>query len=172
MNLVRVVVVGCGNMGSSHARAYTHLQGFKLVGLVDRSPEKAQSLSAALGGVSIYSSLGEATAAAHPDAAAICTYPETHHALATGSLDAGLHVFVEKPLAVTVEQAEEIARAAEKMKKKVVVGYILRHHPAWQRFIEEARQLGKPLLGPFHHLTEGVVLSLAGKLNQVGRAFQ
>ena len=57
VNAVRVVVVGCGNMGSSHARAYAHLAGFKLVGLVDRSVEKAKSLAAELGGVPVCSSL-------------------------------------------------------------------------------------------------------------------
>ena len=146
MNTVRVVVVGCGTMGSSHARAYAHLQGFALAGLVDRSLQKAEALSQELGNVPLYSSLEEAFTVAHPDAAAICTYPETHHSLAVASIEAGMHVFIEKPLAMTVEQAEEIARVAEKMRKKVVVGYILRHHPAWQRFIEEARQLGKPLV--------------------------
>jgi len=146
VNAVRVVVVGCGNMGSSHARAYAHLAGFKLVGLVDRSVEKAQSLAAELGGVPVCSSLDEAVVAARPDAAAICTYPETHHSLVLKSLAAGMHVFVEKPLAVTVDQAEEIARIAGASRKKVVVGYILRHHPAWQRLIEEARELGKPLV--------------------------
>lgn len=146
MNTVRVVVVGCGTMGSSHARAYAHLQGFALVGLVDRSLQKAEPLSRELGNVPLYSSLEEAITVAHPDATAICTYPETHHGLAVASIEAGMHVFIEKPLAMTVEQAEEIARVAEKMRKKVVVGYILRHHPAWQRFIEEARQLGKPLV--------------------------
>ena len=146
MNTVRVVVVGCGTMGSSHARAYAQLQGFELVGLVDRSMEKAKSLSQELGGISLYASLEEAIAASHPNAVSICTYPETHYDIAMKSLGAGMHVFIEKPLAVTVEQGEEIARAAQSMRKKVVVGYILRHHPAWQRFIEEARQLGKPLV--------------------------
>jgi len=146
MNTVRVVVVGCGTMGSSHARAYAHLEGFTLAGLVDRSVEKARRLAQDLGGVPLYSSLEEAVGSAHPDAAAICTYPETHHALTLKALAAGLHVFVEKPIAASVAEAEEIAHTARQAQKKVVVGYILRHHPAWQRFIEEARQLGKPLV--------------------------
>jgi len=146
MNTIRVVVVGCGTMGSSHARAYAHLEGFTLAGLVDRSAERAGLLAQELGGVPLYSSLEEAIRSASPDAAAICTYPETHHELTLKALTAGLHVFVEKPLASTVAEAEEIARTARQTLKKVVVGYILRHHPAWQRFIEEARQLGKPLV--------------------------
>ncbi|MBF8293891.1 MAG: gfo/Idh/MocA family oxidoreductase [Bacteroidetes bacterium] len=143
---MRVVVVGCGNMGSSHARAYTQLQGFDLVGLLDRSKERAQKLSTELGNVPLYSSLKEAVASSRADAVAICTYPETHYELTLQSLLAGLHVFVEKPIAGTVREAEEIALLAEEKKNKVVVGYILRHHPAWQRFVEEARQLGAPLV--------------------------
>ncbi len=146
MEALRVVVVGCGNMGSSHARAYARVKGFALVGLVDRSAERAARLGAELGGVPVYPSLDAAIVSASPDAVAVCTYPETHHELTIKALDAGLHVFVEKPLAGTVEEAEQIAARAITSGKKVVVGYILRHHPAWQRFIEEARTLGKPLV--------------------------
>jgi predicted dehydrogenase len=142
----RVVVVGCGNMGSSHARAYANLGGFTLAALVDRSREKAGRLAEELGGVPVYDSLREAIASARPDAAAICTYPETHPDLTLQALEARLHVFVEKPLAPSVAGAEEVVRKAGETRRKVVVGYILRHNPAWQRFIEEARQLGKPLV--------------------------
>jgi len=146
MEALKVVVVGCGNMGSSHARAYARVRGFALAGLVDRSAGRAALLGAELGGVPAFPSLEAAIASASPDAVAVCTYPETHHELTLTALDAGLHVFVEKPLAGTVEEAEQIAARAIQSGKKVVVGYILRHHPAWQRFIEEARTLGKPLV--------------------------
>ena len=58
----------------------------------------------------------------------------------------GCHVFIEKPLADSVEGAERVAAAAKKSNKKLVVGYILRHHPSWQRFIELTGELGKPLV--------------------------
>ena len=145
MRSQRVVVVGCGNMGSSHARAYANLRGFTLAALVDRSREKAARLAEELGGVPVSDSLQEAIASAHPDAACICTYPETHPALTLQALEARLHVFVEKPLAPSVAGAEEVVRRAGETRRKVVVGYILRQNPAWQRFIEEARQLGNPL---------------------------
>jgi predicted dehydrogenase len=99
-----------------------------------------------LGAVPIYASFGEALGSAKPDAVAVCTYPETHHQFTLAALQAGLHVFVEKPLAGTVREAEEIVQTAGRTGRKVVVGYILRYHPAWQRFIEEARLLGKPLV--------------------------
>ena len=142
----RVIVVGCGTMGSSHARSYAKLGGFALAALVDRSREKAERLSNELGGVPVFESFAAAIARARADAAAICTHPESHAALALQALDGGLHVFVEKPIASSVREAEEVVRKARSCGRKVVVGYILRHHPAWQRFIEEARLLGKPLV--------------------------
>ncbi len=58
----------------------------------------------------------------------------------------GAHVFVEKPLAETVADAERVVAAARRTGKKLVVGYILRHHPSWTKFIELARTLGTPLV--------------------------
>lgn len=146
MALLRVVVVGCGNMGSSHARAYRHLDGFHLVGLVDSSTARGEALAGELGGVPVMATLDQALETVRPEAAAVCTYPDTHHSLVMQALGAGLHTFVEKPLATTVAEAEDIVRESTRRDRRVVVGYILRHHPAWQRFIEEARTLGKPLV--------------------------
>ncbi|MGO8658336.1 Gfo/Idh/MocA family oxidoreductase, partial [Rhizobium ruizarguesonis] len=53
-------------------------------------------------------------------------------------------VFVEKPLATTVADAERVVAAAGKAGRKLVIGYILRHHPSWMKLIEEARKLGPP----------------------------
>src|SRR5690606_25820738 len=74
------------------------------------------------------------------------TYPDTHEEYAIEALNRGCHIFVEKPLADTVEGAERVAEAAKKAGKKLVVGYILRHHPSWERFVELSRELGKPLV--------------------------
>ncbi len=143
---IRVVVIGCGNMGSSHARAYKMLDGFELVGLADRNPEVRDRLASELGGVAQFDNLNAAINATQPQAAAICTYPDTHAEFAIKSLNANLHVFVEKPIAQTVSQAREVVALAQTKGKKVVVGYILRQHPAWMQFIEIARTLGKPLV--------------------------
>ena len=58
----------------------------------------------------------------------------------------GCHIFMEKPIAKTVAEAEEVARVAKETKRKLVIGYILRVHPAWKKFIELAQTLGKPLI--------------------------
>ena len=61
-------------------------------------------------------------------------------------MEAGAHVFVEKPLADNVANAEKVVETAQRTERKLVVGYILRQHPSWIKFIEIARELGTPLV--------------------------
>jgi len=143
---LKIVVVGCGNMGSSHAKAYHADPGFSLVGLVDRFADGRGRLAQALGGVPEYDDLDTALAQAKPDGVAVCTYPDTHADLTLKAFAAGCHVFVEKPVATTVAEAERVVATAKKLNRKLVVGYILRHHPSWLKFIELAQTLGKPLV--------------------------
>jgi predicted dehydrogenase len=143
---IRVVVIGLGQMGSSHARAYRQIPGFELAGLVDTNTERCAKLSAELGGTDRFSSLADALRTVKPDAVAVCTYPDTHKQYTLQSLQADAHVFTEKPLAATVKDARQIIKTAGQKRKKVVVGYILRHNPSWIRFTELARTLGKPLV--------------------------
>jgi len=143
---IKVLVVGCGNMGSSHARAYHKMPEFEIVGLVSRGPESRNTLSKELGGVPTFGDFYEALSQTQPDAVSINSYPDTHVAYTLKSLEAGAHVFVEKPLAETVMEAEQIRDLAKEKGKKVVIGYILRVHPAWKKFVELAQTLGKPLV--------------------------
>ena len=143
---LRVLVVGCGNMGASHARAYHKMPDFEIAGLVSRGPESRGRLGRELGGVPEFADFREALDSTRPDVVSINTYPETHAAYARAAIDAGCHVFCEKPLAETVEQAQAVVDAARASNRKLVIGYILRVHPAWTRFIEIARTLGKPLV--------------------------
>lgn len=143
---LKVLVVGCGNMGSSHARAYHAHPGFEIVGLAARDVEGRSNLSKALGGLPEFTDYEPALAATKPDCVSINTYPDTHAEFALKAFAAGCHVFVEKPIATTVAQAQQVVAAAQQAGRKMVVGYILRHHPSWIRFVEIARGLGKPLV--------------------------
>jgi predicted dehydrogenase len=145
-NPLRVLVVGCGNMGASHAMAYHTIDGFEICGIVSTGKSK-EILNEKLGGVyTLFNDFETGLSATKPDAVCISTYPDTHESFAIKALEAGCHVFIEKPLADTVAGAERVAAAAAKAGKKLVIGYILRHHPSWIRFIQMARQLGKPLV--------------------------
>jgi len=143
---LRVLVAGCGNMGASHARAYHRMPEFEVAGVVSRGPRSRAALAAELGGVAQFGDFHEALRATRPDVVSVNTYPETHGAYARAALEAGCHVFCEKPLATTVAEAQSIVDTARERGRKLVVGYILRVHPAWARFVELARTLGKPLV--------------------------
>jgi predicted dehydrogenase len=143
---LRVLVAGCGNMGASHARAYHKMPEFEIVGLVSRGPTSRGVLSRELGGVPEFSDYHDALSRTRPDVVSINTYPETHAPYAKAAIDAGCHVFCEKPLAMTVDEAQAVVDAASARNRKLVIGYILRVHPAWVKFIEIARTLGKPLV--------------------------
>mgnify|MGYP003674795915 CR=1 FL=1 len=145
---LRVLVVGCGHMGASHARAYHAMSdAFQIVGLVSRGAASRGKLNAELGGeLSEYSDYATALKESRPDAVCISTYPDTHAAYALAAIEAGAHVFLEKPLATTVEDAERVVARAMELGRKIVVGYILQVHPVWQRFAELASTLGRPLV--------------------------
>ena len=143
---VRVLVVGLGNMGLSHARAYAGIDGFEIVGLCSRDVEARPEIAAEFAGVARFADFRAALAATKPDAVSINTWPDTHAAFARAALEAGAHVFIEKPLAQTVAEAEEIVALARERRLKLMIGYILRVHPSWAKFVEIGRTLGKPLV--------------------------
>jgi predicted dehydrogenase len=145
-NPIKVLVVGCGNMGASHAQAYQSIDGFEICGIVSTGKSKEVLNEKLGGGYPLFSDYEAAIEATRPDAVCISTYPDTHEAFAITALESNCHVFIEKPLADTVEGAERVAAAAQKTGKKVVVGYILRHHPSWEKFVELSHELGKPLV--------------------------
>ena len=141
MTALRTLVVGLGTMGRSHAAAYHRDPAFEIVGLVNRSEPP---LPPELRLYEVAPDFQEALARLKPDLVSIATYSDSHANYACAAMDAGAHVFVEKPLATTTADAERVARKARETRRKVIVGYILRHHPSWQRLIAEARALGGP----------------------------
>ena len=144
---IKILVVGCGHMGISHAKAYHAMPGFEIVGIVARGEASRRNLLDAVGAdYPQFSNYREALQATQPDAVSINTYPDTHADYAVAAFESGCHVFLEKPIAVTISDAERVVQAARDADRKLVIGYILRVHPTWKRFIEVAQSLGKPLV--------------------------
>jgi predicted dehydrogenase len=139
--MIRTLVAGLGTMGRSHALAYHRNPAFDLVGLVNRSDP---NLDPALAGYAITRDYKQALTQLKPDLVNISTYSDSHADYAVMAMEQGAHVFVEKPLATTVADARRVVDCAKANNRKVVVGYILRHHPSWMRLIAEARALGGP----------------------------
>ncbi|WP_182912690.1 Gfo/Idh/MocA family protein [Paracoccus onubensis] len=141
--MIRVLVAGLGNMGLSHALAYHHNPDFQIVGLVNRS---VPDLPPELQDYPLSHDYAEALQRLKPDLVCIATYSDSHADFAVAAMQAGGHVFVEKPLASNVADAQRVMDCAVETGRKLVVGYILRHHPSWQRLIAEARALGGPFV--------------------------
>ncbi|MGN8115488.1 Gfo/Idh/MocA family protein [Labrys sp. 22185] len=166
---VRILVVGLGNMGASHASAYHRNDGFEIVGIMSRSI-KSKPVPAELEGYPLFEDYETALTETRPDAVSINSWPNTHADYALKAIEAGCHVFMEKPIATTIEDAEKVVAAARAKNRKLVLGYILRVHPSWVKFIEMGRTLGKPLVmrlnlnqqssGPAWHWHKNLIDSL------------
>jgi predicted dehydrogenase len=141
MNKIKVLVAGLGNMGLSHAQSYAKNDGFEILGLVNRSPVVLPDILADL---TIRPNFEDALAELKPELCSINTYSDSHAAYAIKAMEAGCHVFLEKPLATTVADAERVVACARATGRKLVIGYILRHHPSWMKLIELAREMGPP----------------------------
>lgn len=138
---MKVLIAGLGNMGRSHALAHHADEGAVIVGLVNRS---SVPLPAALQAYPFFTDFHEALAQTKPDLVVVATYTDSHASYAIAAMEAGAHVFVEKPLAASVAEAERVVATAQRLNRKLGVGYILHHHPSWQRLVAEARALGGP----------------------------
>ncbi|MBT3533514.1 MAG: Gfo/Idh/MocA family oxidoreductase [Rhodospirillaceae bacterium] len=143
---IKILVVGLGNMGLSHAKAYHTLDGFEIVGLCSRNIATITDLPPELDSYPKFNDYAGALAALAPDAVSINTWPDTHAEFAVMAFEAGAHVFLEKPVAETVPDAERVIAAARRHNRKLVIGYILRHHPSWAKLVELSHGLGKPLV--------------------------
>jgi predicted dehydrogenase len=148
MKALRTLVVGIGDMGASHAKGYAALDGYQIAGFaVAKNVERAKKLCAELKlSVPVYTDYYKAMAELKPDVVSINTYVDTHAAYSIHAMRQGCHVFMEKPIAKTVAEAEEVQKVFKETKRKLVIGYILRVHPAWMKFIDITRTLGKPLI--------------------------
>ena len=142
---MRTGVVGVGYLGRFHAQKYASLPGSQLVGIADPSAAARDAVAAELG-VAAYADhralLGKV------DAVSVVTPTPLHFAVAREFLEAGVHVLVEKPMTVTVEEGAALVEAARRAGRALQVGHLERFNAAVQavqplltvpRFIESAR---------------------------------
>ncbi len=142
-----VAVVGLGRIGRLHARLLRCcVRGARLVAVVDAVEELARSVAGELG-VDWHRDLGEALRRGDVDAVVIATPTFLHRDMIIRSLEAGKHVFVEKPMTLTVEEALDVVRASEKSGLVVQVGYMRRFDPAFSRAKKEidSGRIGEPI---------------------------
>ncbi|HKN85333.1 MAG TPA: Gfo/Idh/MocA family oxidoreductase [Nitrospiraceae bacterium] len=127
MQKLRVGVIGVGHLGQHHARLYAALPLSTLVGVTDQDSKRGQVI-ADKHRVRFYSEV--AALLREVDAVSIAVPTSAHHAVAKLSLDAGVHVLVEKPITVTLAEATELIELAHRRACVLQVGHIERFNPA------------------------------------------
>jgi predicted dehydrogenase len=141
----RLAVIGCGYWGRNLVRVFAELGA--LAGLVDADAATVERLAATHGGRAM--SMEEALADPAIEAVAIAAPAALHYRLAREALEAGKHVFVEKPLSLKVGDAAELRDIAQRLDRRLMVGHLLQYHPAFLRLREIVAQ-GR--LGRLHYL--------------------
>jgi UDP-N-acetylglucosamine 3-dehydrogenase len=124
---LRVAVIGAGNMGRNHVRTYKNLQDAELLALADPSPEAAKLAKEY--GVKFYHDYKEMLETEKPQAVSIAVPTPLHHAIASDVMNRGVHCLVEKPIASTPEEGDELIVIAKKNEVIFTVGHIERFNP-------------------------------------------
>jgi predicted dehydrogenase len=134
---LKVAVVGAGHLGRIHARILSGLEGFSLVGVADPL-EASRRETAAAHHVEAFADYRQLLG--RIDAAIVATPTRHHHAVALDLLACGVHLFVEKPLAATLAEAEELVDAARRHGAVLQVGHVERFNPAFAAVLPHVRE--------------------------------
>ena len=134
---LKVGVIGVGYLGHFHAEKYAALKETQLVGVADVNLETAETVAQALGtkAFSHYQMLLPLV-----EAVSVAVPTTGHHEVVKAALTQGCHVLVEKPLAVTVAEADELVRLSRQRERTLMVGHLERFNPAMEELIRHARQ--------------------------------
>lgn len=144
----RIAVIGAGFMGSMHAQIFSKEPRAELVAVVDQNIERAKTLASALGvNVKAYSSHQDLLASEELDLVSICTPDHLHLEPALAIAAKGINLFVEKPIASTLEDAQKIVDACKAANVKLGIGYLLRFDPRYYKAREliTSGQIGAPI---------------------------
>jgi len=131
--MIKVAVVGTGGWGINHVRAFARARDAQLVAVCDPSEAALNRAAGLAPNARRLRGLDEVLALPEVDAVVLATPAASHAAHARQALAAGKHVFVEKPLALAVGDAEEVVRAAEAAGRTLMVGHIMLYHPVVDR---------------------------------------
>jgi len=136
--MVKIGIIGAGHMGRTHARNLQQDRRVEIIGVADIMERSAQSLAAEVSGRPFAGA--DALLAAGPDAVYVCTPNTLHTAAVLQALAQGIHVFSEKPMATTLQEARDIVSAAQKSRALYQIGHNRRFAPVYKfarRLIDE-----------------------------------
>ncbi len=144
MTKLGVAVIGTGQWGKNHARVYKELPSTELVAVCDVNSERAKAMAAQYG-VKAYSDSKEMLKDKSIQAVNVCTWSTILAQEAMKALNAGKHVLVEKPMATTPQQAQELVKTAQENGLHLTVGFLMRFIPGLQiiRKSVEDKEIGE-----------------------------
>ena len=149
---IRLGVVGCGGFGLFALQHFAQAPGVELVGMAE-THRSAAVAAARRFGVADIEEVAVLVGRRDIDLVYIATPPFLHHPQAMAALEAGKHVICEKPLAISVDQADEMILLAAKQYRLLVVNLMQRYNPLFDaiRQLIQSKALGEPLHGYFEN---------------------
>lgn len=160
--MIKVGIIGLGGMGGVHFNAYQSNPQAQIVAVCDVDEAKLQGggthlnigggSKMDLSGIKSYQNAAELLNDAEVDLVDICLPTSLHAQYAVKALQAGKHVFCEKPIALTVEEADEMEAARKASNQQLMIGHCLRYWPQYLQAFEiiESGKYGQPLYARFH----------------------
>ena len=159
--LLRVGVAGCGGLGRREAQIVRELEGAQLVGVCDVILANAQKVAADLGIDKAYDNHHQLIDENDLDCLLVVTPTYTHAEVTVDAANAGLHVFCEKPMAITLEECDSMLQAAKENNVKLMIGFVRRFQPNYREMkrrvdegdigevslVQSVRMGGRPPIG-------------------------
>ncbi len=152
--MIRIGLLGAGFMGSTHGRAYLHIPGVEVVAILDRNPDKAANLAQEIGS-RVESDPEKIYRDPDIDIIDVTLPTPSHPEFAIRGLESGKHVIIEKPLALTLAEAEAILEIARRSNRYLMVAHVIRFWPEYEavQSVIRSGRLGKPLLATAYRLS-------------------
>ena len=144
--MLRIAIVGCGKIADQHAEQIVVIPGCKIVGVCDREELMARQLRERRNVESHFIDVQELLEEARPDVVHITSPPRSHYPLGKLCLEAGCHVYIEKPFTVNLAEADDLVALAQRKNLKLTVGHNAQfsHAAIRMRQLVETGYLGRP----------------------------
>ena len=127
MSKIKVAIVGVGSISTTHLKAYSATEDFEVYAFCDINRERLEYMGEKYGVTRLYTDEAEMLAELPEiEAVDVCTWNAAHAPCSIMALEAGKHVFCEKPMAMNAKEAEEMKAAADKAGKVLMIGFVRR----------------------------------------------
>lgn len=156
---LKVVLVGCGQIADGHVSEIQKIEHATILGVCDLEPLMAEQLAVRYGIPNYYCDFEKMLIEQKPDVVHICTPPASHLPLARLAVDAGCHVYVEKPLALTYGESVELIDHVKRANRKITIGHNSQYEPP---MLELRELVQRGVLGECMHVDTWYGYDLGG----------